>query len=141
MAENEITIAAPRERVFEILADPGSYAEWVVGAARVRDADSTWPAPGAELHHSVGVEPVTLSDRTEVLECDAPARLVLLAHLGPAGSFRVELVLRDDGGATHVTMREEPVQGLSRLGGPVTGAALALRNAFSLARLKELAES
>jgi uncharacterized protein YndB with AHSA1/START domain len=141
VAENEIVIEAPRERVFGILADPDRYAEWVVGTARVRDADSSWPAPASQLHHSVGAEPLTVDDRTEVLECEAPERLVLLAHIGPAGSFRVELVLRDEGTATHVTMREDAVEGVSRLAGPATGALLTLRNALSLDRLKKLAES
>ena len=141
MAENEIVIAAPRARVFAILADPDSYAEWVVGASRIRDADSTWPAPGSRLHHSVGAAPVTLDDSTEVLECEEPERLVLLAHIGPLGSFRVELVLRAEGTATHVTMHEDPVSGVPKLGGPATGALIGLRNALSLDRLKELAEA
>lgn len=141
MAENEIDIGVARERVFAILADPERYAEWVVGASRVRDADSTWPAPGSKLHHSVGVEPVTIDDSTEVIECEAPERLVLLAHLGPLGSFRVELVLRDDGGSTHVTMHEVAVEGVSKLAEPVTSAGVAARNSISLGRLKELAES
>jgi uncharacterized protein YndB with AHSA1/START domain len=141
MAENEMIVAAPRERVFAILADPDRYAEWLVGTARVRDADAAWPAPGARLHYSVGAGAVTLDDSTEVLECDAPERLLLLARLGPLGSFRVELVLRDDGETTHVTMHESAVDGVSKLAEPVTGAIVGVRNAMSLRRLKELAES
>ena len=141
MAKNEIDIAVPRERVFAILADPESYAEWVVGASRVRDADSTWPAPGSQLHHSVGAEPVTIDDSTEVIECEVPERLVLLAHLGPLGSFRVELVLRAEGESTHVTMHEVAVEGVSKLAEPLTGVGVAARNKISLGRLKELAES
>lgn len=141
MAENSIDIAVPRERVFAILADPARYAEWVVGASRVRDADSAWPAPGSKLHHSVGVEPVTIDDSTEVVECLEPERLVLLAHLGPLGSFRVELELRDDGDSTHLTMHEVAVEGLSKRAEPVTSAGVAVRNTISLGRLKELAES
>ena len=141
MAENEIEIAAPRERVFEILAQPERYAEWVVGTARVRDADTDWPTPGARLYHSVGAVPVTIDDSTEVVECEPPGRLLLLAHLGPLGSFRVELVLRDDGANTHVTMYETAVEGVSKLAGPVGEAAIGVRNKLSLGRLKELAES
>jgi len=141
VAENEIVVAVPRERVFAILADPDRYAEWLVGTARVRDADAAWPAPGARLHHSIGAGAVTLDDSTEVLECDAPERLLLLARLGPLGSFRVELVLRADGETTHVTMHEAAVDGVSKLAEPVTGAVVGLRNAMSLGRLKELAES
>ena len=141
MAENEIDIAVPRERVFAILADPQRYADWVVGASRVRDADSTWPTPGSLLHHSVGAEPVTIDDSTEVLECEEPKRLVLLARLGALGSFRVELLLRDEGDSTHVTMHEVAVAGVSKLAEPVTSVGIGVRNTISLGRLKELAES
>jgi uncharacterized protein YndB with AHSA1/START domain len=139
--ENEIEIAAPRAHVFDILADAERYAGWVVGTDRIRDASTTWPAPGSRLHHSVGAGPLSIDDSTEVLECEAPERLVLLAHLGPLGSFRVELVLRDLGETTHVEMREGPVQGISRLAGPAGDAAGAVRNALSLRRLKKLAEA
>jgi uncharacterized protein YndB with AHSA1/START domain len=141
MAENEIVVAAPREQVFGILADPARYAEWLVGTARVREADAAWPAPGARLHHSIGAGAATLDDSTEVLECEAPERLLLLARLGPLGAFRVELVLRAEGDTTHVTMHEAAVEGMSKLAGPLTGALVGLRNAMSLGRLKELAES
>ena len=141
MAENEIDIAVPRERVFAILADAQRYADWLVGTDRVRDADDSWPAPGARLHHSIGAAGVTLDDSTEVLECDAPERLLLLAQLGPLGAFRVELLLRAEGESTHVTMNEVAVEGVSKLAEPLTGVAVAARNKFSLERLKELAEA
>jgi uncharacterized protein YndB with AHSA1/START domain len=142
MTENEILIGAPRDRVFAILADPHSYAEWVVGTANVRGADGDWPQPGARLHHSVGAGPVTVDDSTEVLECAEPDRLVLLAHLGPLGDFKVELRLDDvKGDATKVTMVEGPVDGISRFAGPAGDAFGRARNSLSLQRLKELAES
>ncbi len=141
MAENEIVIEAPREQVFAVLADADRYADWVIGAARVRDADTAWPAPGTRLHHSSGTGPFTIDDSTEVVESEPPERLLLVAHLGPLGAFRVELVLRDDGPSTHVTMHEVPVEGISKLAGPVGDAVGAVRNKLSLRRLKELAEA
>jgi len=142
MTENEILIAAPRDRVFAVLADPTSYADWVVGAKTVRGSDGEWPAPGARIHHSVGAGPVTVDDSTEVLECVEPERLVLLAHLGPLGDFKVDLRLDDlKGDATKVTMVEGPVEGISRLAGPAGDAFGKGRNALSLRRLKELAET
>jgi uncharacterized protein YndB with AHSA1/START domain len=141
VAENQIVVDAPRGRVFAVLADPGSYAEWVLGAKAVREADSTWPAPGSLLHHSSGAGPVTIDDSTEVLECDPPRRIVLLARLGPVGAFRVELVLDAVGeGRTTVTMREEPEEGIVQAIGPVGDAVGALRNKLSLRSLKRLAE-
>ena len=141
MAENELVVDAPRERVYAVLADPHTYAEWVVGASEVRDADESWPAPGSRLHHSTGAGPLTIDDSTEVVAADPPARLELLAHLGPLGTFGVELLLHDVGeGRTRVTMLERPVEGISKLAGPVGDLAGRVRNRLSLARLKELAE-
>ncbi|HET7448964.1 MAG TPA: SRPBCC family protein [Gaiellaceae bacterium] len=142
MTENEITIGAPRETVFAVLADAKRYADWVVGTAEIRDADVVWPAPGAKLYHSVGAGPLRFDDHTEVLACEAPGRLVLLAHLGPLGDFKVDLRLDDaGGGTTRVVMLEGPVKGISRVAGPAGDAFGSVRNALSLRRLKDIAES
>ena len=141
MTENEITIGAPREQVFAVLAEPKRYADWVVGTAEIRDADAVWPAPGAKLYHSIGAGPVRFDDHTEVIECEAPERLLLLAHLGPLGDFKVDLRLEDVQGATKVVMVEGPVEGISRFAGPAGDAFGTVRNALSLRRLKEIAES
>src|SRR5881397_4003730 len=128
MAENSVEIAAPRARVFEVLADPDAYAEWVVGADRIRAADDGWPAPTNRIYHSTGIGPIHVDDSTEVLECEPLERLVLLARLGPLGSFRVELELTERDEVTEVTMREKPVEGMSRFAGPVGDAVGTARN-------------
>jgi uncharacterized protein YndB with AHSA1/START domain len=141
VAENDVVIDVPREQVFGLLADGAQYHQWVMGAADVRAADDAWPAPGARIHHSTGVGPLTIDDSTEVVACDPPARLELLAHLGPLGSFRVEFTLDAlAGGRTCVRMEEAPVEGVSKLAGPVGDAVGRLRNMLSLRRLKTLAE-
>jgi uncharacterized protein YndB with AHSA1/START domain len=141
VATNEIVVDAPRERVWEVLARPDTYVEWVVGAQRIRAADAAWPQPGTRLHHSTGAGPVSIDDSTEVVAADPPSRLELLAHLSVLGSFRVELRLEEiAAGQTHVTMIEDPVEGISRAAGPAGAAFGRLRNKLSLGRLKELAE-
>ncbi|MGN6800081.1 MAG: SRPBCC family protein [Gaiellaceae bacterium] len=141
MAENQVIIDASREEVFAVLADGPRYHHWVMGAADVRGADDEWPAPGSRIHHSTGVGPLTIDDSTEVVTCEPPRRLELLAHLGPLGSFRVEFKLDAlAGGRTCVTMEEAPVEGVSKLAGPVGDALGKLRNMLSLARLKSIAE-
>jgi uncharacterized protein YndB with AHSA1/START domain len=141
VAENEIVVDAGRERVWQVLAEPATYAEWVVGASEVRDADAEWPQVGTRLHHSQGAGPLTIDDSTEVVESVPPERLVLLAHLGPVGSFRVELRLEDvDGAHTRIVMVEHPVEGVAKAAGPVGDAAGRIRNKLSLSRLKDLAE-
>lgn len=138
-AENEIEIDAPPERVWEVLANPECFDDWVVGAKDVRDADDTWPAVGSKLHHSSGVGPLTIDDETRVEASEPPQRLVLLAKLGAAGAFRVTLELRPTAGGTRLWMSEEPVAGLADHV-PGTDSAIHVRNDISLDRLKGLAE-
>ena len=76
-----------------MLADPDSYAYWVVGSKRIRDADASWPAPGSRFHHTVGVGPLTVDDHTESLAADRPRRLVLRANARPLGVAKVEIEL------------------------------------------------
>lgn len=141
MAENDVVIDASREQVFAVLADGPRYHRWVMGAADVRAADDDWPAPGSRIHHSTGVGPLTIDDSTEVVVCEPPRRLELLAHLGPLGTFRVEFTLDAlAGGRTRVRMAEAPVEGVSKLAGPVGDAVGRLRNMLSLAKLKSIAE-
>jgi len=42
MATTREHIAAAPERVFAVLAEPGNYADWVVGSDTIRDADPHW---------------------------------------------------------------------------------------------------
>jgi uncharacterized protein YndB with AHSA1/START domain len=139
MAENEIEIDAPPERVWEVLANPECFDDWVVGAKDVRDADDTWPAVGSKLHHSSGVGPLTIDDETRVEASDPPHRLVLLAELGVVGEFRVTLELRPTPTGTKLWLHEEPVAGLADHV-PGTDSAIHARNSISLERLKALAE-
>jgi uncharacterized protein YndB with AHSA1/START domain len=141
VAENSIVIQAPRRRVFSVLADANRYADWVFGTSRIRASDG-WPRAGGRLYHSVGAGRATIDDATSVLECQEPRRLLLLASLGPLGTFRVELLLDEvDAETTRVTMLEEPAAGISKLAGPVGDLAGRVRNALSLRKLKELAEA
>jgi uncharacterized protein YndB with AHSA1/START domain len=133
----------PPEAVFAVLADPWRYADWVVGAKRVRDVDATWPAVGSRFHHRVGIGPLTLDDSTVVEEIDPPRRLVLRARARPAGVARVSLELLATGdGGTDVEMGEVPISGLARrFHNPLLDALVVLRNRRSLARLGELART
>ena len=139
MAENEIEIQAPPERVWAVLADPQSFDDWVVGAQNVRDADASWPAVGSKLHHSTGVGPLTIDDETSVEVSERPTRLVLLAQVGAAGAFRVTLELRPAAAGTTLWMHEEAVDGIADHV-PGTDSAIHVRNEISLERLKGLAE-
>lgn len=141
MARNEVFISAPPEAVYELLSDPGTYREWVVGAARIRGADPDWPEPGTGFDHSVGVGPLLLHDETRVLEALPPVMLKLRARARPLPSASIGFQLQPEGAGTRVTMTEAPASALlSLLAGPAGHALLALRNRETLQRLKEIAE-
>jgi len=141
VAENRITVAAPPERVFAVLADPERYADWVVGTTETHGVGDGWPDPGAKLAWEAGAGPVTLRDYTEVVESEPPARLLLRARMRPFGETEIELLLDPAGDGTAVTIREQPVEGVAAaLHTPVSDAAVSARNALALRRLKSLVE-
>jgi uncharacterized protein YndB with AHSA1/START domain len=140
-AINTVHIAASPSAVFATLSLPDLYVDWVVGASDIRDADSTWPAPGTQFHHTQGVPHVGLKDTTEVLEADPPRRLVLEVRARPIVVARVTLDLVGGADRTTVTMTESPIGGwLARVDGRVLDRLIALRNTEALRRLKRLCE-
>jgi uncharacterized protein YndB with AHSA1/START domain len=140
MARNVATFPVPIKRVFAVLADPKTYAYWVVRSDSIRDADASWPAVGSKLHHRVGAGPFKLNDNTEVLEVVEPVHLVLQARARPLGTARVILDLIDLGDRTQVTMVEGPGDRFSRLlHNPIADFLLRRRNDEALRRLGELA--
>ena len=151
MAENEIYLDAPPEAVFDVLRDPRRYPDWVVGAKRIRGFDSDWPEPGSEFRHTVGVGPAELKDKTEVVAADEQAtdpgtpgdgELVLRARAMPLGVAMVRIAVSEDGKGSRVVMHERPTEGLgARLDNPVLDAAVHVRNAVSLRRLRRLVEN
>jgi uncharacterized protein YndB with AHSA1/START domain len=137
----EIDIDVPPGRVFEVLADPHSFARWVVGSREIRRADPDWPAVGSAFDHTVGVWPIVLSDHSEVVECERPALLKLLVKARPLSRAYVTLRLEPRGGRTHLGMDERAADRRSAiLFNRLTAPLVRLRNRVSLRRLKALAE-
>ena len=127
--------------VFDVLADGWSYATWVVGAARIREVDAGWPAPGKRIHHSVGMWPVLLSDTTEVEHVDAPHELRLKVRAWPTGEGVVKMTCLPRGEQTEVVMEEQLLSGpVSLLPKKVQDLMLHPRNVEALRRLGYLAE-
>jgi uncharacterized protein YndB with AHSA1/START domain len=140
VSTNSRFIPAPPETVWRVLADPQSYAYWVVGSKRVRDADPSWPAPGSRFHHTVGIGPFTVDDHTESLAYDPPRRLELCAKARPLGLAMVTIELEPQEGGTCVRLTENPggIQKPLALLPPLQLLAKA-RNAKSLERIERLA--
>ncbi|MGN0041283.1 MULTISPECIES: SRPBCC family protein [unclassified Rhodococcus (in: high G+C Gram-positive bacteria)] len=135
------TTASP-SRVWDVLADGWSYATWVVGASRIRKVDATWPAVGSRIHHSVGLWPVLLDDRTEVLSATPERELVLRARAWAFGQAEIRLTIEPaSGGGSTITMSEHVVSGLpSMLPEFVQESAVWPRNRECLSRLTLLAQ-
>jgi uncharacterized protein YndB with AHSA1/START domain len=140
MAVTVAVIPVAPERVWSVLADPGSYGYWVVGSQTIRDAEGPWPQVGARIHHRVGAGPLTLDDNTEVLESEPPRRLVLQARARPLGTARVIMELHPEGTGTRTVMTEEPGDSISRLfHNRLFDVLVDRRNREALRRLDELA--
>lgn len=142
MATTTRVIKATPEQVWDVLADGWLYPLWVVGASRMREVDTGWPAAGTLLYHSVGSWPLLIDDTTEVVE-SAPGRsLALHARAWPTGAAAVRITLEPtDDGHTRVVIEEDAVSGPARLVPRlVRDPGLTWRNVESLRRLAYLAE-
>ncbi len=137
------TSTASPEQVFRVLSAPPTYAYWVVGSRSIDSHPPDWPAPGTRFKHTQGIRPLLIHDETESVASDPPHRLELIAKARPALVARVVLVLRPEGGGTHMTIEEQPISGLAApLLRTAPGELLTqLRNRLSLRRLALLAEA
>jgi uncharacterized protein YndB with AHSA1/START domain len=141
VTEPETFIAASPESVFEVLLDPGTYPEWVVGCQEVRSCDPSWPRPGARFHHRVGMGPLAVEDSTAIVSVDGPRRLVLEARAGPVGTAEVVFEVTPEGEGSRVRIGEEPVAGpAAALQNVVQDGLLDFRNAETLDRLRQYVE-
>jgi len=138
MATVERTMGVDRTTVWEALLDPETYPRWLVGAQDIRAVDADWPARGSAFHHRVGLAgPLTVADRSRVVEIDEPSRLVLDVRARPFGRARATFELSPVGdGRCKVRLHEKPV-GPAAVLGPLTDPLLARRNRRSLEQLDD----
>jgi uncharacterized protein YndB with AHSA1/START domain len=142
MATNERFMPVEPEAVWDVLADPTSYAYWVVGSKIIRDAEPEWPGAGSKFHHTIGVGPIKVSDHTEVVEAHRPGTFKLRTKARPLGTAMVtmRMIPRGAAGGTVVEMTENPDGVVAALSlNPLTHVLTIARNAESLMRLEELA--
>lgn len=137
----EKVIAAPVDRVFDILADGWSYSDWVVGTVHIRDVDDAWPRPGSSLYHKAGPWPLSLHDSSTVLSCEDGRRLILHAGLWPLGAADVTFTLTPVGEAgTRVSLAEDFAAGPLRwTRTKLNDLVLHRRNRETLRRLADIA--
>ena len=138
MALNNIYVEASPESVYDVLADPRHYANWVMAASATRRFEGRWPERGSVLHHT---QMMLINDTTEVLDSERPGRLLLEARARPVVVSRVDISVRPESGGTRVVLEEHPTGGLmAALPRRLSDVLLYARNAESLRRLKWLAE-
>ena len=133
----EDRLPAPPDEVYDVLSDPETYPDWLVGAERIRSVDPDFPRPGSEFEHSVGpTEPVTVDDRTESIDAEPNRHLALQVHAGPFHA-RVDFELEPAGaGTTRICFSEQPTGPVAVLT-PFLRPSLRSRNKLSLEHLKE----
>ena len=141
MAEITRVLDANTAAVWAVLSDGHSYADWVVGAAKIRAVDDDWPREGSKLHHTVGLLPIHFKDNTEVKEVREGEYLRLRARVRPLGTARISFELKDQDGKTEVTMIEVVDRGLAaKFYGFFMKAAINTRNIETLRRLESEAQ-
>lgn len=141
MAVNTRIIRATPEEVFAVLADGWLFPTWVVGASRMRSVDERWPHVGAQLHHSFGVWPAVIDDRTTSLQWNPPHSFVIQPKGWPLGEARVTLEAEPHGRGARVLIREKAVKGPGTLvPAPLMWLLLRIRNHEALRRLGHMAE-
>ena len=134
--EVSAVVPAARLEVFTVISDPTTYPQWLVGAQRMRSVDSRFPEPGSSFHHSVGPsEGLTIDDSSEVLDVDAPNRLVLEVRVGFIRGL-VELRVLDHPRGSEVRFRERPI-GVTSIATPLVRPLIHARNAKSLEQLAQ----
>lgn len=138
MAVTSRRMPHPPSAVLALLADGRRYADWVVGAKRIRAVDPTWPEVGSQFHHTVGVGPLSTSDTTEVLAFSRPdGPVVLKARAWPTGSVRVTITAERTHEGSEVVIDEVPLEGPAKsLHNPVLDGLIHLRNVESLRRME-----
>jgi hypothetical protein len=143
MAKTTRHINADPDRVFAVLADGWTYSDWVVGTAHIRRVDAGWPRPGTHIHHKAGPWPVSLRDRTTVLECQPGRMLLLKVRMWPMGAGQARIILDSVGpDTTQVTLIEQFTEGpLLGLRNTIGDLFLHTRNRESLRRLADIAVS
>lgn len=136
-SEVRTEVPAPPERVWDVISDPTTYPDWLVGAQRIRSVDPSFPRPGSEFQHSVGpTKGATVDDATAATEADAPHRLGLEVHAGPFQAD-VELLVLPSPQGSEIRFSERPRGAWTALT-PVLRPVLHARNAESLRRLTNL---
>ena len=141
MATNYRLMACSPADVFDVIADGWVYPTWVVGASRIREVDEAWPLIGSQLHHSFGVWPALIDDRTTMLEWDPPRHARMRARGWPIGEAIVTIDVKPRRTGCVVCITEVADKGPGAIvPQPVLDVPIWYRNVETLKRLAFVAE-
>lgn len=139
MAYTSRILHAPIDVVWDVLIDPYTYPDWLIGAAAIRDVDDSWPEVGSRFHHRVGIGWMSIPDHSEVEDVVEPDLLRLAVRARPFVSAVATFRLVGDGDTTVVAIEEEPqVRVIGNVVRPVMDPMIHVRNHRSLRRLDHL---
>lgn len=109
VARAQRRVAAPPERVWEVLTSPEPHAELLAGARTISD----WQ-PGSPVRWVGEWEGTPFEDRGEVVEADRPRRLVVTHYSPMSGApdvpesyHRLTYTLTPDGEGTLVALEQD----------------------------------
>jgi uncharacterized protein YndB with AHSA1/START domain len=143
--EREIDIAAPPERVYDVLADPACLGEWVTIQEELEEAPSGDLEAGHKLRQRMKVAGQRFRLHWTVVEAKRPKRIVWEGR-GPMGTKAKAVYELSSNGdsATHFTYLNEyelPGGIAGKIAGRAVQAASGREADKTLKRLKKLVES
>ena len=110
MPEQQITISAPVEKVFNYLADISKHGEWGNPSQKLHvEKTSEGPVGQGSTFKSVGQQFGQQNDTVTIAEY-VPNQRVVYESQGKAGHFRHAFELSPSGSGTQVTKRVEVVK-------------------------------
>lgn len=129
------TFAVDPDTLFDVIADPATYPEWLTGAKRIESIDASFPHENADFDHVVGAGPVEVHDTTSVTDVQPGRSLSLIARARPLLEADVRFeVLPVPGGASRLRLTEEP-RNASAVTRPLLERFIHWRNERSLQNL------
>ena len=140
----QIDIAAPPEKVWEVVMDPSRFGEWVTIHRKVNSADGGPPREGAKMEQTLCLRGANFKVKWKLTEYE-PDVSATWEGRGPAHSYaRTAYKLSDKDGGTHFEYENEfkaPGGFLGTAASRVLVGGVPQREANrSLARLKALLE-
>ncbi|MCB0864097.1 MAG: SRPBCC family protein [Solirubrobacterales bacterium] len=144
VVKQTIEIAAPIERVWELVMDPERLGEWVTIHEEAYDYPDADLETGSRFGQRMKLKGVPLKVRWEVTECDPPHRARWNGTAAAGSKARIAYDLSESDGGTVFDYENEfdlPAGKVGKLAGRAFNAMSGEREAKkSLQRLKDLLE-